>query len=70
MNYLHSSTVALYAAQLGILLCETKNEIVAQYSVDGMTKPMGISQYELSKALTNRLKQFENNLKLEREVIK
>ena len=55
---------------IGILLCETKNEIVAQYSVDGMTKPMGISQYELSKALTNRLKQFENNLKLEREVIK
>jgi hypothetical protein len=43
---------------------------VAQYSVDGMTKPMGISQYELSKALTNRLKQFENNLRLEREVIK
>lgn len=57
------------SATIGILLCETKNEIVAQYSVDGMTKPMGISQYELSQALTNRLKQFENNLKLKQEAL-
>ena len=41
---------------IGILLCETKNEVVAQYAVDGMTKPMGISQYELGEALTARLK--------------
>jgi predicted nuclease of restriction endonuclease-like (RecB) superfamily len=41
---------------IGILLCGTKNEIVAQYAVDGMTKPMGISQYELGEALTARIK--------------
>ena len=50
---------------IGILLCETKNEVIAQYSVDGMTKPMGISQYELSKALTNRLKQVELDKSME-----
>ncbi|MDF1759563.1 MAG: PDDEXK nuclease domain-containing protein [Coxiellaceae bacterium] len=43
---------------IGILLCETKNKIVAQYAVDGMTKPMGISQYELSEALTQRIKRI------------
>ena len=42
---------------IGILLCETKNEIVAQYAVDGMSKPMGISQYELGEALTKLMKQ-------------
>lgn len=42
---------------IGILLCETKNEIVAQYAVDGMTKPMGISEYELSRVLTAKLRE-------------
>ena len=40
---------------IGILLCESKNQVVAQYSVEGMTKPMGISEYELSEALSQRL---------------
>jgi hypothetical protein len=40
---------------VGILLCESKNKVVAQYAVDGMVKPMGISEYELSKALSQRL---------------
>ena len=35
---------------IGILLCETDDKVVAQYVVDGMTKPMGISQYELGEA--------------------
>ena len=48
---------------IGILLCESKNEIVAQYSVDGMTKPMGISQYELSKMLTKKLKRLVSSQK-------
>ena len=45
---------------IGILLCGAKNEIVAQYSVDGMTKPMGISEFELSKMLTKKLKGLES----------
>ena len=46
-------------SSIGILLCETKNEVVAQFAVDGMTKPMGISEYELSRALTHKLKQIQ-----------
>ena len=34
--------------------------MIAQYAVDGMTKPMGISQYELSKMLTKQLKGLES----------
>ena len=45
---------------IGILLCGAKNEIVAQYSVDGMTKPMGISEFELSKMLTQKLKGLDS----------
>ena len=45
---------------IGILLCGAKNEIVAQYSVDGMSKPMGISEFELSKMLTKKLKGLES----------
>ena len=41
---------------IGVLLCESKNEIVAQYSLDTVDLPMGISQYELGKALTQHLK--------------
>lgn len=45
---------------IGIVLCESKDEIVAQYAVDGMAKPMGISQYELGKALTQHLKMHQD----------
>ena len=45
---------------VGMLLCETKNEVIAQYAVDGMTKPMGISEFELSKMLTQKLKGLDS----------
>ena len=53
---------------IGILLCGAKNEIVAQYSVDGMTKPMGISEFELSKMLTQKLKGLDSPQKELEEV--
>jgi hypothetical protein len=43
---------------IGILLCESKNQIVAQYAVEGIAKPMGISEYELSEALSQRLQSY------------
>ena len=45
-----------HAPTIGILLCETKNEVVAQYSLDKIDSPIGISQYELGEALTQHLK--------------
>lgn len=41
---------------IGILLCKSKNKVVAEYALRGMKAPIGISQYELSKALPNELK--------------
>lgn len=41
---------------IGILLCKSKNKIVAEYALRGMKAPIGISQYTLSKALPSELK--------------
>ena len=47
---------AHHAPTIGILLCETKNEVVAEYSLKKVDSPIGISQYELDEALTQHLK--------------
>lgn len=41
---------------IGILLCKSKNKIVAEYALRGMKAPIGISEYTLSKALPKELK--------------
>lgn len=41
---------------IGILLCKTSDKTVIEYALRGMTNPLGISGYELSKALPNKLK--------------
>ena len=40
---------------LGLLLCRTKNRIVAEYALSGIEKPLGISEYKLLKALPDPL---------------
>lgn len=34
---------------IGLLICKSKDNIVAQYALEGMTLPIGISEYELQK---------------------
>ena len=34
---------------IGLLICKEKDEILAQYAVEGAGEPIGISEYELSK---------------------
>ena len=41
---------------IGILLCKSKNKIVAEYALRGMKAPIGISEYQLSKILPTELK--------------
>ena len=41
---------------IGILLCKGKDEIVAQYSLQGYDQPIGVSDYQLSKAIPEDLK--------------
>ena len=41
---------------IGLLLCQSKSEVVAEYALRGMTQPIGIAEYELSKAIPRDLK--------------
>lgn len=40
---------------IGLLLCKSRNKIVAEYALKNVGKPIGISEYELTKALPKKL---------------
>jgi len=40
---------------IGLLLCKTKNQLVAEYALSGMAKPMGVAEYQLLRALPEPL---------------
>lgn len=44
---------------IGLLLCQNKNDIVAEYSLKDMSKPMGVSEYRITSNLPEEL---ENQL--------
>ncbi len=57
---------------IGLLLCQNKDKVKAEYALRGINKPIGISEYELGQALPEQLrsslptieeieKQFEPN---------
>ena len=39
------------AASIGLLLCKTRNKIVAEYALRDNSKPIGIAEYQLAQAL-------------------
>ena len=41
---------------IGLLLCKGKDEVVAQYALTSYDQPIGISDYQLSKAIPENLK--------------
>jgi len=41
---------------IGILLCKSKNKIVAEYALRNISAPIGVSEYTLSTALPKKLK--------------
>lgn len=41
---------------IGILLCEKKDRVVAEYALRDVNKPIGISEYELSKTLPKEVR--------------
>ncbi len=51
---------------IGILLCREKNNIIAEFALKDMTKPMGISEYKLTGALPENL---ENTLPSAEDII-
>ena len=44
---------------IGILICKDKDDVVAEYSLENISQPIGIAQYELTKVLS---KEFESSL--------
>lgn len=41
---------------IGLLLCNGGNKVVAQYALSGYDQPIGVSDYQLSKAIPEQLK--------------
>ena len=44
------------APSIGLILCQDRNQIVAEYALRGMSKPIGVSEYELTRALPANLR--------------
>jgi predicted nuclease of restriction endonuclease-like (RecB) superfamily len=44
---------------IGLILCQEKDEIIAEYSLKNMSQPIGVSQYELTEILP---KEFKSSL--------
>jgi len=41
---------------IGLIICKTKDNVMAQYSLESSSQPIGISEYELSKLLPENYK--------------
>ncbi|EIM62683.1 PDDEXK nuclease domain-containing protein [Desulfobacter postgatei] len=41
---------------IGILLCKFRNPVVVEYALSDIAKPMGVSEYQLTRALPDNLK--------------
>lgn len=41
---------------IGLILCQTKNRVLAEYALRGIAKPIGVAGYELTRALPKNLR--------------
>jgi nuclease YhcG-like protein len=41
---------------IGLILCRDKKKILAEYALRGVNKPIGVSEYELTRSLPDALK--------------
>jgi predicted nuclease of restriction endonuclease-like (RecB) superfamily len=41
---------------IGLILCQDKNQIIAEYALKGVTKAIGVSEYQITRALPKELK--------------
>ncbi len=52
----HQMKTAADAPTIGLLICKNKDNIAAQYALEGYNLPLGISEYELSKLIPSDFK--------------
>ncbi|MDP2433065.1 MAG: PDDEXK nuclease domain-containing protein [Pseudomonadota bacterium] len=43
------------APTIGLILCQQQNEVIAEYALRGMDKPIGVSTFDLTRALPTEL---------------
>jgi predicted nuclease of restriction endonuclease-like (RecB) superfamily len=60
LNFYLSAVDSLMKAEhdnptIGILLCKTRNRVIAEYALRDANKPIGVAEYELVQALPERL---------------
>ena len=55
-------------ASIGILICKSRDKVVAEYALKGMNTPMGISQYQLSKIIPKDLEELPTIHEIEEEL--
>jgi hypothetical protein len=54
---------------IGILLCRGKNGLVAEYSLRGINKPIGVTSYEITEKLPKKFQtQLPTIAEIEREL--
>ena len=41
---------------IGIILCKTRDKVIAEYALRDMSKPMGVSEYKIVRAIPEKLK--------------
>jgi hypothetical protein len=41
---------------IGLILCKSKNNVLAEYTLRDMTKPIGLAEYRLTEALPKEIK--------------
>lgn len=41
---------------IGLLICKTKDAVLAKYALNSVNVPIGISEYELSKLIPENIK--------------
>lgn len=44
------------APTIGLLLCKTKNQVLAEYALRDMSKPIGVSTYQLTESLPEQVR--------------
>ena len=62
MNFYLSATDDLLrhdndAPSIGIIMCKGRNEVVVEYALRDTAKPMGVTQYRLTHALSDQLRE-------------
>ena len=52
----HQMKKEVDAPTIGLLICKSKNDIIAKYALEGYSQPLGISQFEMSKMMPDNFK--------------